>query len=175
MLQQLAISLSNVATPTGLQAKGAILDCGNLDRYVQNWASFNLWGNEIATIETKNVYREARKRLKRSINVVKRKCCTDFIETVDADPCWISYKVVMRKFRGPFATAQMELGEKWAQLQWAGKHGYIVWGEPRNPFLVFYCRTLHMIQCSKRNNRNRLCKWHVFSIKINDDDLKHPK
>lgn len=57
------------------------------------------------------VYQEARKNLKLLINIVKKKCWINLINTVDADLWGIAYKVMMRKFQGPSVTTKMELGE----------------------------------------------------------------
>lgn len=53
-------------------------------------------------------YREARKVLKRCIREAKAKCWAELVKSVDDDPWGKPYKVVLKKLRGPPATATME-------------------------------------------------------------------
>lgn len=67
--------------------------------------------NERAEAElarTNDVYREAKRQLKISILHSKKASWNKLIESVDNDPFGKPYKVVMRKLRGPPATATME-------------------------------------------------------------------
>ena len=53
-------------------------------------------------------YREARKVLKHCIREAKAKCWAELVKSVDDDPWGKPYKVVLKKLRGPSATATME-------------------------------------------------------------------
>lgn len=63
---------------------------------------------EAELARTKNDYREAKRQLKYAIQWSKKACWTSLIELVDKDPFGKPYKLVMRKLRGPSATATME-------------------------------------------------------------------
>jgi len=63
-------------------------------------------GAEAASAEAE--YREARKVLKRCIREAKAKCWAELVRNVDDDPWGKPYKVVLKKLRGPPATATME-------------------------------------------------------------------
>ncbi|KAE9528679.1 hypothetical protein AGLY_012254 [Aphis glycines] len=67
--------------------------------------------NDRATSElerTNSVFVEAKRRLKHAISRSKKACWGELIASVDQDPFGKPYKMVMRKLRGPPATATME-------------------------------------------------------------------
>lgn len=61
-----------------------------------------------AAAEAEAEYREARKVLKHLIREAKAKCWDELVKCVDDDPWGKPYKVVLKKLRGPPATATME-------------------------------------------------------------------
>ncbi|XP_015375188.1 PREDICTED: uncharacterized protein LOC107169818 [Diuraphis noxia] len=67
--------------------------------------------NDRATSElerTKSDFVVAKRRLKHAISRSKKACWSELIASVDQDPFGKPYKMVMRKLRGPPATATME-------------------------------------------------------------------
>lgn len=67
--------------------------------------------NDRATSElerTNSVFVEAKRRLKHAISRSKKACWGELIASVDQDPFGKPYRMVMRKLRGPPATATME-------------------------------------------------------------------
>lgn len=62
----------------------------------------------VTTASAEAEYREARKALKRCIREAKAKCWAELVKSVDDDPWGKPYKVVLKKLRGPPATATME-------------------------------------------------------------------
>lgn len=62
-----------------------------------------------AELERTNVaYTTAKKQLKHAISRSKKACMNELISSIDRDPFGKPYKLVMRKLRGPPATATME-------------------------------------------------------------------
>lgn len=65
-------------------------------------------GNDDTVDQATEEYRLARKSLKSCIRDSKARCWKELIQTVDSDPWGKPYRVVLRKIRGPPATATME-------------------------------------------------------------------
>jgi len=65
-------------------------------------------GGDVFAADAERAYREARKELKHRIREAKAKCWAELVKTVDDDPWGKPYKVVLKKLRGPPATATME-------------------------------------------------------------------
>jgi len=57
---------------------------------------------------TNDAYTTAKKQLKHAIYRSKKACWSDLIASVYKDPFGKPYKLVMRKLKGPSATATME-------------------------------------------------------------------
>ncbi|CAI6360351.1 unnamed protein product [Macrosiphum euphorbiae] len=72
-------------------------------------ADFDHVRAESELTRTSDEFREAKRQLKLAILQSKKRCWKELISSVDADPFGKPYKLVMRKLRGPPATASMEM------------------------------------------------------------------
>lgn len=81
-------------------------ECVRRRRLLTRSRGRHLDGAAVAAAEAE--YREARKALKHRIREAKAKCWAELVKSVDDDPWGKPYKVVLKKLRGPPATATME-------------------------------------------------------------------